>query len=87
VADYLLVRLVIGPAFDPSRRRREQDHWDEHEAVLGRPPDERPPEATVMALFEEVPRLRGVYESAVTEFIDTASSLVGTEMEPSPARQ
>ena len=28
--DYFLVRLVNGPAFDPSRARREQELWDEH---------------------------------------------------------
>jgi uncharacterized protein YciI len=30
VADYYLVELANGPAYDPSRGRREQDGWDEH---------------------------------------------------------
>jgi uncharacterized protein len=34
MADYFLVRLVNGPAFDPSRPRREQDLWDEHAAFM-----------------------------------------------------
>lgn len=32
--DYFLVRLVNGPAFDPSRARREQELWDEHAAFM-----------------------------------------------------
>jgi uncharacterized protein YciI len=34
VADYLLVKLARGPAWDHSRRRREQDGWDEHAAFM-----------------------------------------------------
>ena len=30
MADYLLVENAKGPAYDHSRRRREQDGWDEH---------------------------------------------------------
>jgi uncharacterized protein YciI len=30
VADYYLVELANGPAYDPSRGRREQEGWDEH---------------------------------------------------------
>jgi uncharacterized protein len=30
VADYYLVELANGPAYDESRGRREQDGWDEH---------------------------------------------------------
>jgi uncharacterized protein YciI len=34
VADYYLVRLARGPAWDHARRRREQDGWDEHAAFM-----------------------------------------------------
>jgi uncharacterized protein YciI len=34
VPDYHLVKLVNGPGFDPSRRRRDQDNWDEHAAFM-----------------------------------------------------
>jgi uncharacterized protein YciI len=34
VTDYLLVKHVRGPAWDHSRRRREQDGWDEHAAFM-----------------------------------------------------
>jgi uncharacterized protein len=34
VADYYLVKQVRGPAWDHSRRRREQDGWDEHAAFM-----------------------------------------------------
>ena len=30
MADYYLVELANGPAYDPSRGRREQDDWEEH---------------------------------------------------------
>jgi len=34
VADYYLVRLARGAAWDHSRSRREQDGWDEHAAFM-----------------------------------------------------
>jgi uncharacterized protein YciI len=34
VADYFLVELARGPAWDHSRRRREQAGWDEHAAFM-----------------------------------------------------
>jgi uncharacterized protein YciI len=34
LADYHLVKLVNGPGFDPARRRRDQDGWDEHAAFM-----------------------------------------------------
>jgi uncharacterized protein YciI len=34
VADYYLVELARGPAWDHSRRRREQAGWDEHAAFM-----------------------------------------------------
>ena len=34
MADYFLVTQVPGPAWDSSRRRREQDGWDEHAAFM-----------------------------------------------------
>jgi uncharacterized protein len=34
VADYYLVEQVPGPAWDHSRRRREQDGWEEHAAFV-----------------------------------------------------
>jgi uncharacterized protein YciI len=34
VADYYLVELARGPAWDHTRRRREQDGWDEHAAFM-----------------------------------------------------
>jgi uncharacterized protein YciI len=34
VADYYLVELANGPAYDESRDRREQDGWDEHAAFM-----------------------------------------------------
>jgi uncharacterized protein YciI len=34
VADYHLVRLARGPAWDHSRPRRRQDRWDEHAAFM-----------------------------------------------------
>jgi uncharacterized protein YciI len=33
-AAYFLVTELPGPAWDPSRRRREQDGWDEHAAYV-----------------------------------------------------
>jgi uncharacterized protein YciI len=34
VADYYLVTRAKGPAWDDSRRRREQAGWDEHAAFM-----------------------------------------------------
>ena len=34
MADYFLVTRAWGPAWDPSRPRREQDGWDEHAAFM-----------------------------------------------------
>jgi uncharacterized protein YciI len=34
VADYFLVKLACGPAWDRSRGRREQEGWDEHAAFM-----------------------------------------------------
>jgi uncharacterized protein YciI len=34
VADYYLVERAKGPAWDHSRRRREQDGWDAHAAFM-----------------------------------------------------
>jgi uncharacterized protein YciI len=34
VADYYLVELARGPAWDHSRRRREQAGWDAHAAFM-----------------------------------------------------
>jgi uncharacterized protein YciI len=34
VADYFLVEEAKGPAWDHSRRRREQAGWDEHAAFM-----------------------------------------------------
>jgi uncharacterized protein YciI len=34
MADYFLVKHVPGPAWDHSRRRREQAGWDEHAAFM-----------------------------------------------------
>jgi uncharacterized protein YciI len=34
VADYYLVERARGPAWDHSRRRREQAGWDEHAAFM-----------------------------------------------------
>jgi hypothetical protein len=34
VADYYLVTLARGPAWDYSRRRREQAGWDDHAAFM-----------------------------------------------------
>jgi uncharacterized protein YciI len=34
MTDYFLVKHVPGPAWDHSRRRREQDRWDEHAAFM-----------------------------------------------------
>jgi uncharacterized protein YciI len=34
VADYYLVKLARGPAWDHARGRREQDGWDEHAAFM-----------------------------------------------------
>jgi uncharacterized protein YciI len=34
VADYYLVEQAKGPAWDPSKRRREQAGWDEHAAFM-----------------------------------------------------
>ena len=36
MADYFLVTRSWGPAWDPTRRRREQDGWDEHAAFMDR---------------------------------------------------
>jgi uncharacterized protein len=33
-ADYYVVMVARGPAWDPSRRRREQAGWDEHAAFM-----------------------------------------------------
>lgn len=34
MADYYLVRVERGPAWDHSRPRRDQDGWDEHAAFM-----------------------------------------------------
>jgi len=34
MADYYLVEHLRGPAWDPSRRRREQAAWDAHAAFM-----------------------------------------------------
>lgn len=34
MADYYLVKVARGPAWDYSRRRRDQDGWDEHAAFM-----------------------------------------------------
>ena len=34
VADYYLIKLERGPAWDHTRRRRTQDGWDEHAAFM-----------------------------------------------------
>ena len=34
MAHYFIVRLAWGPAWDPSRARREQDGWAEHAAFM-----------------------------------------------------
>jgi uncharacterized protein YciI len=34
VAEYFLVKHVPGPAWDHTRRRREQDDWDAHAAFM-----------------------------------------------------
>jgi uncharacterized protein YciI len=34
VADYFLVKLARGPAWDHGRRRRDQEGWDEHAAFM-----------------------------------------------------
>jgi hypothetical protein len=34
VADYFLVELATGPAWDAARGRREQDGWDEHASFM-----------------------------------------------------
>lgn len=34
MADYFLVENAKGPAWDHSRRRREQEGWDEHAAFM-----------------------------------------------------
>ena len=34
MADYYLVKLACGPAWDHSRGRREQEGWDEHAAFM-----------------------------------------------------
>jgi uncharacterized protein YciI len=36
VADYYLVEQAKGPAWDHSRKRREQAGWDEHAAFMDR---------------------------------------------------
>src|SRR5947199_6969307 len=36
MADYFLVKHAPGPAWDPSRPRRQQDRWDEHAAFMDR---------------------------------------------------
>jgi uncharacterized protein YciI len=40
VPDYYLVVQAWGPAWDPARRRREQDGWDEHAAFMDRLADD-----------------------------------------------
>ena len=40
MADYYLVELANGPAYDESRDRREQDGWDEHAEFMDRLVDE-----------------------------------------------
>ena len=34
MADYYLVKLARGPAWDHARRRRDQEGWDEHAAFM-----------------------------------------------------
>jgi uncharacterized protein YciI len=34
MADYFLVTLERGPAWDPSKLRRQQTQWDEHAAFM-----------------------------------------------------
>ena len=34
MADYFLVKLARGPAWDHARRRRDQEGWDEHAAFM-----------------------------------------------------
>ena len=34
MADYYLVKLARGPAWDHARARREQDGWEEHAAFM-----------------------------------------------------
>jgi uncharacterized protein YciI len=34
MADYFLVTITRGPAWDPGRTRRNQAGWDEHAAVM-----------------------------------------------------
>ena|SRR5262245_46343102 len=36
MADYYLVELGKGPTWDHSRRRRDQEGWDEHAAFMDR---------------------------------------------------
>ena len=38
--DYFLVTRAWGPAWDPARRRREQDGWDDHAAFMDELVDE-----------------------------------------------
>lgn len=40
MADYYLVRVARGPAWDHSRGRREQEGWDEHAAFMDALTDE-----------------------------------------------
>ena len=40
VADYFLVKVAYGPAWDHTRRRRDQDGWDEHAAFMDALADE-----------------------------------------------
>ena len=40
MADYYLVKLARGPAWDHARGRREQDGWDEHAAFMDALTDE-----------------------------------------------
>jgi len=40
VADYYLVKLARGPAWDHARRRREQEGWDAHAAFMDALTDE-----------------------------------------------
>jgi uncharacterized protein YciI len=40
VADYFLVEHARGPAWDYSKRRREQEGWDEHAAFMDALADE-----------------------------------------------
>ena len=34
MADYYLVELANGPAWDPTRARRDQEGWDEHASFM-----------------------------------------------------